>query len=79
MHKFILSISCILLILLLSILHFIANTSLYINNKEYQEKHKYKYIITIIIQIILFVHLIWQFYYRFINKNHLYLGYKEYK
>ena len=77
MHKFILSISCILFILLLSILHFVANTSLYINNKENREKYKDKYIITIIIQIILFAHLIWQLYNRF--KNHIYLGFKPYK
>jgi hypothetical protein len=75
MKQFILSISCIIFFTIINILYFIANTNLYIKDKELQEKYKFEYIMTIIIQIILFIYLLWIVYHRI---NHQYLGFKSY-
>ncbi len=75
MNKFILSISCIIFFTTINILYFIANTNIYIKDQELQKKYKFEYIMTIIIQIILFIYLLWLLYHRINNK---YLGFKSY-
>jgi hypothetical protein len=76
MYDFILSISCIVFCGFLTLLIFISNTKLYIDNKDYQEKHKSNFIITIIVQITLFIYLLWLLYHRIIK--HDYLGFIQY-
>ncbi len=76
MYEFFLSISCILFCMSLTILIFVSNTKLYIDNKDYQEKHKYNFIINIIVQIILCIYLLWLLYHRIIK--HDYLGFISY-
>jgi hypothetical protein len=75
MQIFILSISCIIFFTIMNVLYFITNTRLYIKDEGLKEKHKFEFIMTIIIQIILAVYLLWLLYHRI---NNQYLGFKSY-
>ncbi len=75
-YDFFLSISCILFCSIITIILFITNTNLYIQNKELQDKYKNKFILTIILQITLVIYLCWLLFHRIIKKD--YLGFIKY-
>ncbi len=75
-YDFFLSISCILFCGIITIILFITNTNLYIQNKELQDKYKNKFILTIILQITLVIYLCWLLFHRIIKKD--YLGFIKY-
>ena len=75
MSKYLLSISCIIFFLIVTILYFISNTLVYVKNKELKHKYNYNYVLTIFLQSLLVCYLLWLIIHRINNK---YLGFKEY-